>query len=82
LNDHDLTPSGNVKPYARLIGADRHTLNLLSIATRALKNNGLKQDANDLEGKVLRSQSPDEALMHIMTYVHDESMADNEDPDG
>lgn len=81
VQDADLTPSGGVKPYAKLLGSDGNIFSLLGIATRALKSSGLRKDASDLATEVFGSTSYDEAMHIILKYVKDESEADNVDYD-
>ena len=57
------------KPRAKLIGADSNIFNLMSIASRALKDAGRRDDATEMSNRVMSSSSFDEALAIITEYV-------------
>lgn len=59
----------SVKPKAKLLGADGNIFNLMGIASRALKNAGLKDEATKMCKEVMSCGSYDEALATIMEYV-------------
>lgn len=57
------------KPKCKLIGEDGNIFNLMGIAARTLKTEGLEDKAKEMIGKVTESKSYDEALRIIMEYV-------------
>ena len=57
------------KPKCKLIGKDGNIFNLVGIASRTLRENGLRDQASDMEERVFNSESYDEALSIIMDYV-------------
>lgn len=57
------------KPVAKLIGANGNIFNLLSIASRALKEVGMDAEAKEMQYKVYDTESYDNALQVIMQYV-------------
>lgn len=58
------------KPDCPLIGADGNIFNLLGIASRTLKENGLDDQAKEMWSRVTQSQSYDSALSIIGDYVN------------
>ncbi len=59
----------NSKPVCKLIGQDGNIFNLVSIASRTLKDYGLKDEAKEMQGRVFSSQNYHEALNIIGEYV-------------
>lgn len=57
------------KIEVKLIGEDGNIFNLLGIASRALKRNGQRDEAEEMSERVFKSNSYDEALMIISDYV-------------
>ena len=58
------------KPKCKLVGEDGNIYNLMGIASRALKKNGLEEDAKEMFNKITKeAKSYDEALCIIMDYV-------------
>lgn len=58
------------KPKVRMIGENGNIFNLLGIASRALRDAGLDDQAKEMREKVFsEAHSYDEALRIIMTYV-------------
>lgn len=57
------------KIEVKLIGEDGNIFNLLGIASRALKRNGQRDEAEEMSERVFKSNSYDEALMIILDYV-------------
>ena len=57
------------KPESPLLGADGNIFALLRIATRTLKDCGLKDEAKEMKTRVIESGSYDAALAIIMEYV-------------
>ena len=66
------------KPDCPLIGTDGNIFNLVGIASRTLKKNGLTSEANEMASKVYKSGSYEEALGIIGEYVNITSV---DDPD-
>ena len=58
------------KPKCKLVGEDGNIYNLMGIASRALKKNGLEEEAKEMFNKITtESKSYNEALCIIMDYV-------------
>ena len=57
------------KPKCDLIGQDGNIFNLVGIASRTLKQNGMKEEAKEMSNRVFSSHSYDEALNIIGEYV-------------
>lgn len=64
------------KPKCKLVGSNGNIFNLLGIAGRALKANGMKDEADEMYKRVTSSGSYYEALGIICEYVDDESMSE------
>ena len=58
------------KPDCPLIGEDGNIFNLVGIAARTLKRNGLPEQASEMTYKVFKSGSYEEALGIIGEYVN------------
>ena len=67
------------KPDCPLIGQDGNIFNLVGIASRTLKRNGLSAEASEMTAKVLSSGSYDEALGIIGEYVNITSVDDTDE---
>ncbi|MCM1024113.1 MAG: hypothetical protein NC395_08665 [Prevotella sp.] len=67
------------KPDCPLIGQDGNVFNLIGIASRSLKDNGMSAEAKDMSSRVLDSGSYGEALSIIGEYVN---ITSSEDMDG
>lgn len=61
-----------MKPKCQLIGRDGNIFNLMGIASRTLKQAGLKEKADEMIKRITASKSYDEALIIIMEYVEAE----------
>lgn len=59
-----------VKPDCPLIGENGNIFNLVGIAARTLKRNGLYEQASEMSEKVFKSGSYEEALGIIGEYVN------------
>jgi len=59
----------NKKPKARIIGADGNVFNLLAICSRALKDNGFRNESEEMYKRVTSSKSYDEALSIMCEYI-------------
>lgn len=57
------------KPKCKLIGADGNIFNLMGIASRTLKEAGMKEEAKEMVGRINNSKSYIEALAIISEYV-------------
>ena len=58
------------KPNCKLIGEDSNIFNLLARASRTLKDNGMKDEADEMWKRVTSSGSFDESLCIIGEYVN------------
>ena len=59
-----------IKPDCELIGQDSNIFNLMGIAARTLRENGLDEQAKEMIDKVTNSGSYNEALLAISDYVN------------
>lgn len=57
------------KPKAPIINADGNIFNLMSIASKALKHEGLHEEAKEMTERIFESSSYTEALAIIQEYV-------------
>lgn len=58
------------KPKCALIGEDGNIFNLMGIASRTLKRNGMQEDASEMINRITtNAKSYDEALIIISEYV-------------
>jgi len=57
------------KPNCPIIGADGNIFNIMGIAARTLKENGMAEAAKEMRSRVTESGSYDNALAIIMEYV-------------
>ena len=74
--------SKQTKPDCPLIGQNGNIYNLVGIAAKTLKRNGLLAEASEMTEKVFGSGSYDEALGIIGEYVNITSVDEpNEDMD-
>jgi hypothetical protein len=58
-----------MKPRCKLIGKDGNIFNLMGIASRTLKEAGMKEEAKEMVDRINNSQSYIEALAIISEYV-------------
>ena len=65
-------------PNAPLIGQDGNIFNLMGIASRTLKDSGMKEEAAEMRQRVMDSGSYDNALCIIVEYVNITSVDDDE----
>ena len=63
------TESVRAKPKCALIGEDGNIFNLMGIASRTLKDNGMKAEAKEMCNRITSSESYHEALGIIGEYV-------------
>lgn len=66
------------KPSCPLIGTDSNIYNLVSIASRTLKRNGMSDEAKEMSSRVYSNGSYDKALMVIDEYVNIKSVDDED----
>ena len=59
-----------MKPDCKLIGEDGNIFNLMGIASKTLKRNGLAEEAKEMTNRITSCGSYDEALMIIGEYVN------------
>lgn len=57
------------KPMCSIIWADGNIFNILGIASRTLKDNGMTEEAAEMYNRVTSSGSYDEALCIITDYI-------------
>ena len=57
------------KPMCPIIGANGNIFNILGIASRTLKDNGMTEEAAEMYNRVTSSGSYDEALCIITDYI-------------
>ena len=62
-------PEEKVKPDCKLIGENGNIFNLMGLASRTLKQNGLREQASEMCDRVTHSNSYYEALNIIGEYV-------------
>ena len=72
----------NEKPKCPLICADGNIFNLLGMASRTLRENGMREQAKEMQSRVTASGSYSEALNILGEYVEICSAEEmNEEPD-
>ncbi len=72
----------NDKPRCPLIGANGNIYNLLGMASRTLRENGMREQAQEMQSRVTASGSYSEALNILGEYVEICSAEEmNEEPD-
>ena len=59
----------NLKHKSPIIGADGNIFNLVAIASKTLKTNGLVNEAQEMSKRVFNSSSYEEALQIITEYI-------------
>ena len=69
------------KPDCRLIGEDGNIFNLMGLAARTLRHNGLAEQASEMTGRITGCGSYDEALCIIGEYVNITGEDESEDMD-
>ena len=70
------------KPDCKLIGEDGNVFNLMGLAARTLRRNGLAEQATEMTERVTGGGSYDEALCIIGEYVNITGEDESEDIDG
>jgi len=77
----DDTPTEKQLPDAPIIGADGNVFNVIGIASRVLKRNGMSAEAKEMSSRAFMSGSYVEALGIITEYVNPVSVDDfNQSP--
>ena len=71
-------PDEKIKPDCPLIGQDGNIFNLVGIASRTLKRNGMSDEAKEMSDRVMSSESYGEAMNIIGEYVNITSVDDEE----
>lgn len=83
LTENKSAPAEKRKPDCELIGQDGNIFNLMGIASRTLRRNGMAEEATEMCTRITKSGSYDAALCIIGEYVNitgsNEDMSDNED---
>lgn len=73
------------KPKCPIIGADGNIYNVMGIAAKTLRKNGMREQAEEMQSRVTESGSYHKALGIIMEYVEpvseDEIEEESEDMD-
>ena len=69
------------KPDCKLIGEDGNIFNLMGLAARTLRHNGLAEQATEMTGRIHECGSYDEALSIIGEYVNITGEDESEDED-
>ena len=69
------------KPDCKLIGEDGNIFNLMGLAARTLRHNGLAEQASEMTGRIHECGSYDEALCIIGEYVNITGGEESEDED-
>lgn len=72
-------PKEKPKPKCDLIGEDGNIFNLMGIASRTLKRNGMQEEAKEMCDKITSSGSYNEALLIISDYVEISSVKETEE---
>ena len=70
-----------IKPDCKLIGEDGNIFNLMGLAARTLRHNGLAEQATEMTGRIHECGSYDEALCIIGEYVNITGGEESEDED-
>ena len=78
ITEHELD---KIKPDCRLIGEDGNIFNLMGLAARTLRHNGLAEQATEMTGCIHECGSYDEALCIIGEYVNITGGEESEDED-
>lgn len=58
-----------MKPKCKLIGEDGNIFNLMSIASKTLKETGMEEEAKEMIERIINSRSYIEALAIISEYI-------------
>lgn len=69
------------KPDCKLIGEDGNIFNLIGMASRTLRQNGMAEQAVEMRDRIRASGSYDKALCIISEYVNITGSNESEDMD-
>ena len=70
IRDYEITiKEEKIKPKCALIGQDGNIFNLVGIASKTLRRNGMQEESKEMSDRVFSSHSYDEALNIIGEYV-------------
>lgn len=58
-----------IKPKAPIIGADGNIFNIVGIASRSLRKEGLYEEANEMATRAFSTQNYDQALSVVLEYI-------------
>ena len=64
-----MTAETNKKPKCELIGTDGNVFALIGVAGKVLRKEGMTHQATEMQQRVFRASSYDEALNIICEYV-------------
>lgn len=78
INNKSVKKEQVLKPDCPLIGQNGNIFNLMGIASRTLKDNGMSEQAEEMRNKIMASGSYEEALNILGEYVNITSMEDME----
>ena len=79
ISEHE---PNKTKPDCKLIGEDGNIYNLMGLAARTLRKNGLTEQATEMTERITACGSYDEALCIIGEYVNITGEDESEDIDG
>ena len=71
-----------IKLDCPLIGANGNIFNLMSIASRTLKDHGMSEQAEEMRNKIMASGSYEDALNILGEYVNITSVEEIENEEG
>lgn len=77
--DHSQPTTVQEKPDCPLVGQDGNVFNLMGVASRTLKENGLAEQAKEMRDQITSSVSYEEALAIMGEYVNITSVDDAPD---
>lgn len=58
------------KPDAPIIGGSGNIFTIMGVAGKALRKAGFKDEATEMQNKIMRCGSYDEALQIVMCYIN------------
>ena len=58
------------RPDAQIVGDSGNIFRVMGIASKALKRAGFRDEAEDMQGRILKAESYDQALQIIMHYTN------------
>ena len=69
IREQKIAPE-RIKPDCPLIGEDGNIFRIMGIASEALRENGMQEQAEEMRGRIFQCQSYDSALSIIGDYVN------------